>query len=197
MSTLSKNKRKDELLTITAKSLFWKYGIKKVNIEEICIEAGVSKMTFYRYFKNKTELIKKVIENLFNGILNDYQHIMNKDVPFEEKVREQLIMKFEGTNDISPELIKDIYGEPESEICQYWKSHADEMMKQVIDDYKKAQEEGWIRKDIKLEFILYMSNKTMELASDESLQAMYPNMQAMIMEIANFFFYGILPYSKK
>ena len=40
----------------TAKDLFWKYGIKRVSIEEICKEAKVSKMTFYKFFPNKIEL---------------------------------------------------------------------------------------------------------------------------------------------
>ena len=37
------------------KELFWKYGTKRVTVEEICREAGVSKMTYYKFFKNKNE----------------------------------------------------------------------------------------------------------------------------------------------
>ena len=106
-------------------------------------------------------------------------------------------MKFEGTNEISAELIKDIYGNPESEIFKLWKSRADDMLQIVVEDYAKAQKKGWIRKDLNLNFMLYMSNKSYEFASDPQLQAMYPDMQKMVMEIANFFFYGILPHNNK
>ncbi len=181
----------------TSHDLFWKFGIRRVSIEEICREANVSKMTFYRAFSNKTELAKEVVKNLFDNILMNYRKLMDQDIPFEEKVRQQLIMKFEGTNDISTELIKDIYGNTESELYKYWMRRAGEMLQMVKDDYSKAQKEGWIRKDLNLDFILYMSDKTIEMVSDERLQGMYPNMQSLIMEIANFFFYGILPYKKK
>ena len=122
---------------------------------------------------------------------------MSEEISFEEKIRKQLLIKFEGTDQISPELIKDIYGDPESDIFRYWKSRADEMLVIVMNDYKQAQKMGWIRPNVKLEFILYMSGKTAEFASDPHLQAMYPSMQSLIMEIANFFFYGILPHKKE
>lgn len=191
MSTII-NSEKYNAIIKTAHDLFWKFGIRRVTIGEICKEAGASKMTFYRFFQDKNELAKKVVENLFKNIFDDYRKIMDQDVPFEEKVKQQLMMKFEGTNQLSPELIKDVYGNPDSEICKLWKSLADEMMQMVYEDYSHAQEKGWIRKDLNLKFIIYMTNKTIEMASDEHLQAMYPDMQSLIMEIANFFFYGIL-----
>ena len=181
----------------TAHDLFWKFGIRRVSIEEICREAGVSKMTFYRYFSNKTDLTKKVVKNLFDKILHDYRELMQKDIPFAEKVKQQLMMKFEGTNELSAELVKDIYSNPETEIYKYWKLRVDEMMEIVFDDYKNAQEMGYIRKDIKLEFLIYMSNKITEIASDANLQKLYPTMQALIMEFANHFFYGLLPRDEK
>ena len=81
-------------------------------------------------------MAKKVVENLFKNIFDDYRKIMDQDVPFEEKVKQQLMMKFEGTNQLSPELIKDVYGNPDSEICKLWKSLADEMM-QMANNIKR------------------------------------------------------------
>lgn len=177
----------------TSHDLFWKFGIRRVTIEEICREAHVSKMTFYRFFSNKAEVAKAVVETLFDEMRTDYRNLMDQNIPFEEKVKKQLLMKFEGTKEISPELIKDIYGDQDSELFKYWKSRADEMLKMVFEDYFHAQQMGWIRKDIKIEYIIYMSNKASEIAADEDLQKLYPDMQSLIMEIANMFFYGILP----
>lgn len=189
---IAKNNKKYNAILKTAHDLFWKFGIRRVTIGEVCKEAGASKMTFYRLFPDKNELAKEVVRTLFKKMLDDYKKIMEQDIPFEEKIKQQLMMKFEGTNQLSPELIKDVYGDPDSELYKLWKSSADEMMQMVYDDYSQAQEKGWIRKNMNLKFIFYMTNKTIEMASDEKLQAMYPDMQSLIMEIANFFFYGIL-----
>ena len=186
------NSEKYNAIVKTAHDLFWKFGIRRVTIGEICKEAGASKMTFYRFFPDKNELAKEVIRNLFKKISDDYRKIMARNVSFEEKVRQQLIMKFEGTDQLSSELIKDVYGNPDSELCKLWKSLAEEIVQKVYEDYAYAQKKGWVRKDLNLKFIFYMSNKTIEMASDEQLQAMYPDLQSLIMEIANFFFYGIL-----
>ena len=47
----------------TAETLFKLYGIKRVTVEEICKKANVSKMTFYKYFRNKIELVKHIFNS--------------------------------------------------------------------------------------------------------------------------------------
>ena len=50
------NSPKVSQIMLAAKDLFWKFGIRKVSIEEICSKANVSKVTFYKYFENKIDL---------------------------------------------------------------------------------------------------------------------------------------------
>ena len=56
---MSKEKlsQKKQQLVETGKKLFLKHGVKRISIEEICRESEVSKVTFYKYFKNKQALI--------------------------------------------------------------------------------------------------------------------------------------------
>ncbi|MDH5400751.1 MAG: TetR/AcrR family transcriptional regulator, partial [Cyclobacteriaceae bacterium] len=61
MTDITQN-RKYQAIFETAKELFWKYGIRRVTIEEICKEAGVSKMTFYKFFPNKVALANTILE---------------------------------------------------------------------------------------------------------------------------------------
>jgi AcrR family transcriptional regulator len=59
--------RSDKMQDIldSARSLFWKHGIRRITIEEICEKAGVSKMTCYKYFSNKTAIARYLIEEMF------------------------------------------------------------------------------------------------------------------------------------
>ena len=43
---------KDKIVE-AARKLFYKYGFKKVSMDEIANEAGVTKRTIYMYFKSK------------------------------------------------------------------------------------------------------------------------------------------------
>jgi AcrR family transcriptional regulator len=180
----------------TAKRLFWKHGLRRVTIEEICQEANVSKMTFYKYFPNKIELVKEILDKMFEENMKVFDQLMLSDIPFEEKMHRQIKMKLQGTQDISEEFVKDIYGDPESELCIYWKEQSEQLIGRVIEHYKNAQQKGWLRKDVKIDFILYMINKSFDMVNDASLIAKYDTMQDLILEINRFFLYGILPYDQ-
>ena len=51
-------------LLAAAKRLFWKHGIKRVSVEDISSEAGLSKMTFYRNFANKEAIAFELLRSL-------------------------------------------------------------------------------------------------------------------------------------
>ena len=181
----------------TAHDLFWKHGIKRVTIEEVCRESGVSKMTFYRSYTNKIELAKAVISNLFNESISKFRDLMAQDISFEEKVKQQILMKFEGTKEISQELIKDIYGGQIPELKEYWEKKSADVLHEVLNYYREAQNQGFIRKDVNIEFIEFYSSKLFELAYDERASSLFNNPQEMIMQLQNLFFYGILPHEEK
>jgi len=177
----------------SARSLFWKYGIKRVTVEEICKEAGVSKMTFYRNFSNKQDLAIEVLRQLSEEGIGKYRAIMGQDIPFAEKVKQSLILKYESAQDISVEFLKDVYQSGDKEILAFLENLRRERMREVMNDFQHAQEQGWIRQDLKLSFILHMLNKMHEHMMDEHLMGMYSDPRALIMDLSTFFFYGILP----
>ena len=49
------NSSKEQVIMETARRLFWKHGISRIKVKEICEESEVSKMTFYRLFNNKID----------------------------------------------------------------------------------------------------------------------------------------------
>jgi len=184
---------KRKQLIQTAKDLFLKYGIKRVTVEEICKEANVSKMTFYKHFKNKNELVKTWIIEMSDEAMEKYRDLMDSDLTFQEKVRETIHMKLEGTNGMSQEFFSDYIPHADPEIHNFLHQRMHKMIGQIINDYAEAQKRGEIREDIKIEFILWYWNKIFDLMEDEALQQMYDNPQDLIMEMVNFFFYGIMP----
>ncbi|MBN1406660.1 MAG: TetR/AcrR family transcriptional regulator [Calditrichaceae bacterium] len=184
---------KQNQITATAQSLFWKYGMRRVSIEEICREAKVSKMTFYKFFKNKVDLVKYILDKITNESTETYQAIMNQDIPFYKKVIQTIDMKLKSVDQISPEFYADLHQKAVPEISEHFHNISHKVLEMIVNDYKKAQEEGEIRSDLKLEFIIYQLNKIFEMAGDPKLIAMYKTPKDVIMELTRFFFYGILP----
>jgi AcrR family transcriptional regulator len=187
---LSDNQKYNQILT-TSKELFWKYGIKRVTIEEICREAGVSKMTFYKHLKNKNELVKQIIDHTLGKAMVKYREIMEQDIPFTEKVRQTIALKMEQTEEMSNDFFEDYFLHADPELSDYLNKQASESIGQIMKDYIQAQKKGEIRNDIRPEFILYFLNHMTEMAKDEQLLALYKKPGELISELINFFFYGI------
>src|SRR4051794_889117 len=78
--------KKEAQLLATAEDLFKRYGIKRVSVTEICAAAGVSKVTFYKFFPDKVALAKRVLDDLGDRNLARIDEIEARDVPFPEKV---------------------------------------------------------------------------------------------------------------
>jgi AcrR family transcriptional regulator len=190
-----KSKTKLDNLLEAGKKLFWKYGFKRVSIDEICREAGISRMTFYRFFENKTDLAKTIFEHAAAEGVNTFNEILNSDSNPSEKLKKIILMKADGTNDISTDFLTDFYKSSDTELPGFIERITRESWDQVITGFRRAQEEGWLRKDFKPEFIFLVSQKLTDLLTDKELLKMYNNQQELILEFTNFFTYGIAPHN--
>jgi AcrR family transcriptional regulator len=177
----------------TAHDLFMRHGIRRITIEEICSEAKISKMTFYKYFKNKIELIKYLLNQEFSEQMEEYRNIMKQDIAYTEKVKHMIQAKDERTKILSQEFINDLYKNPIPEIAELIEKLKVDGIGEVLSDLQKASEKGDIRQNIKPELILYFLNHMREMVQKEKLSHIYSSPNELIMELTNFFFYGILP----
>lgn len=182
---------KQAQLLETSRALFWKHGTKRVTIEEICRESGVSKMTFYRYYANKNELIKAVITIILDDSMADYRELMARDISFKDKMEEIVRLKFEGSQAVSEEFAKDIYFTAEPEIRAVFEEASAKIVEELMANFKEAQAQGWMRSDIKPDFILYMMEAMRAQYFDENLRTMYPNLGELAVELTRFWFYGL------
>lgn len=184
--------RKCQAILKIGKELFWKHGVKRVSIQEICTEAKTSKMTFYKFFDNKIDLAKTVLDLVFDERIEEYKLIMAQEVSFVQKVKETLLAKARNSQDISQEFIADIYKNDDLGLFDYVRSKGEVILDLVLDDYEQAQKDGHVRPDIKREFMRYQLLKMREMVLDEKLLAFYKNPHELTMELTNFFFYGLL-----
>jgi AcrR family transcriptional regulator len=188
-----KNRRYRQVL-VTAKELFWKHGFKRVTVEEISREAGVSKMTFYRFFPNKIALARAVYDMVITDGYEKFKALMdNPDYSPIEKIEGILLMKLEGLNDMSREFMQDFYSNPQLGLASYVEERSREIWVRVIDDFKRAQEMGWMRKDFKPEGMYMFMMRFMDIVNDEKMMMLYNTPQELVMELSKFFIYGIMP----
>ena len=81
---------KKEQIIESARELFTRYGYKKVSMNEIAEEAGVTKKTVYSYFKDKDELLRYFLLEEKEKLSNIIEEIEAKKLPFFETVHETI-----------------------------------------------------------------------------------------------------------
>lgn len=169
----------------TAEALFNRYGIKRVRVEEICRDAGVSKMTFYKYFSNKIDLAQQIWSLWVDQGCAKLDEIDALDVLLPEKIRLMFQWKTDFIKGLNREFVEELMGlriRPDQQ----------RIMDRFMAFIAKAQKRGEIRADIKPQFLIAVIDKFYELAENKELVNQYDDLVEFNREIKSFFWYGII-----
>lgn len=195
--TKGKKFKSQAAILAASKALFWKYGISKTTVEDICEKAGVSKMTFYRKFENKIEVAEKVLVQLAEKGFAEYREIMDSDISFDKKIQRIVKMKHDNSENLSEDFLRDIYDDSEPRLKMLLEEYQRKSSQALYDDLTEAQEKGEIRQGLKIDFVIYMINSLNEKMLDQHLTSMYGSTQELAVELTNFVFYGIMGRDKQ
>ncbi|QHQ61355.1 TetR family transcriptional regulator [Anaerocolumna sedimenticola] len=89
---------KKEAIINAAGELFTNRGITDVGISEIAAKANVSQVSIYNYFGDKNALAKEVLIKYLDHIIEGYDEILQKEIPFSEKLKIIMEKKVEAVN---------------------------------------------------------------------------------------------------
>ena len=95
-----------------AQGLFGRHGFKRVSIEEVAEQAGVSKVTIYNYFGSKEGLIRELVAAAFRSRKVAIERLVHGDLPFPEKLRSLVLQKAEASSSYSQEFLERILQHP-------------------------------------------------------------------------------------
>jgi hypothetical protein len=96
-------------------------------------------------------------------------------------------------HDISKEFLADFYTDSELGLKEYIGELSQKIRTEMMNDFKDLQQKGLIRKDLKIEFFMYLANKINEYLEDPYLLSLYPGPEDLVMEFTRFFAYGMSP----
>jgi AcrR family transcriptional regulator len=194
MADEKKNRRRSkkmEQIVATATELFTKHGIRRITVEEICSESGASKMTFYKYFENKIDLLRHIWQDWFDEGYSRLDEIDSMEISFKEKMGLLIEWKMGLIEKMSPEFIGEVlHAAPE--LAEFIVEMRDKNISLFMEFVARAQERGDMRK-IHPAFFMAAMNKMVEILSDKDLEKAYPDRLDMIREVHNVLFFGVLP----
>jgi AcrR family transcriptional regulator len=175
--------RKRDQLIQTGEALFVKHGMRRVTVEEICRQAGVSKPTFYKYFENKAALARRIVELWIKEVLQRIDEIEEAEAPFPEKMKQVLAMKQTIAARPGPEFLEDLIH------LDIDLSHA---LRRVMRFLVEGQQHGDIRTDVRPEFLLAAFDILNRMHHDPRIRDLYKDTETLAADVFKLFYYGAL-----
>lgn len=174
-----------------AAQLLKAHGVRRVSVEDICKKADLSKVTFYKYFEDKIEIGKIVLENTFQKTLSRSEKILNSDFSFQEKF--QLILESNDLyrQDLGEPFLEDLLHDVDPELTQKLAEIAQRAQKINEKFIKQGQTSGVLSKKFSIDFILFVAEQLNGIAKKPELSQIVPNTLDKMHLLNEFFFFGI------
>ena len=172
-----------------AEALFKRHGIDRVTVEEISEMAGLSKVTFYKYFDNKLAVVSHILESAFITGQQKFDAILAKDSSFKHQVRELVNFKMMQTRQFSDEFINDLMTGPH--FRETVKEMAQIQNQRFIKLFEQGQARRDIRPDLPIPFLLHYLSQLESLFTSEDLLAWFPKPDQRLNHVLDMFFFGI------
>jgi AcrR family transcriptional regulator len=146
-------KKKDSIKR-AALGLFKVHGFEKVSMNDIAKKACVSKVTIYKHFGSKDELINIVVKEIFMSISEELRTVIRGNMPFPEKLEFVIFRKTETATEYSRELIRMIDQEHHFELKQFihtlWQEEVNQL---VLELFEEGRRMGYVDKGLSSEVI--------------------------------------------
>ena len=141
-----------EKILKVALELFFKFGIKRITMDDIAKELGMSKKTIYQFYKEKDDLVNQLVviemqkkECLFNDLEK-----VAKD-PIHEMMLISITMS-EMMQNINPVFFLDLQKFYPNAFTQFQKFKEECAFKDILRNIKKGKELGYYRPEIDEDF---------------------------------------------
>ncbi|NRB37676.1 MAG: TetR/AcrR family transcriptional regulator [Pseudomonadales bacterium] len=93
---MSKSARTRQRILEAATTQLYQVGLSKFRIDELVAELGLTRQTFYRYFKTKNDIIKAVVIEYGKGMSHTvFEELVSMELSFREFLAEGVILSVE------------------------------------------------------------------------------------------------------
>jgi len=151
----------------TAESLFLKYGVRSISMDDISRHLAVSKKTLYQHFADKDDIVSMACKAHIDALADRFTEFTRKSKnAIEEmaKISQCLNKTMEDTN---PSLLFDLQ-KYHPKAWRVWIDHKNNFIRQqMIRNLKQGIAEGYYRSEINAEIIGAMRLELVQLPFNE------------------------------
>jgi len=161
-------------------------------MDEIASRADVSKVTIYKYFHNKEQLYREVINLYVDEVLAATEKVLLSDLDFTEKLKFTLVAKLNSPKVADGQALFDLldkYGQPGDARQESLKKRIKKIMFKFYEEGKKA---GYIEDSLSFE-TLYLYSEIFDAgikAKSTDLKAILADPEAFD-QLMHLYYFGV------
>lgn len=174
-----------------ALELFREFGFNKVSIEEICELALASKMTFYRHFKNKADLLRQIFAELAVLGLEQAEAILARDESFRHKFDAIMKLNEAFRERLGHRLLSDLMNSADPEIKAIEQENASYIRDLNLRFIAAGKASGFFRANFSDEFMLFLAEKLKDILADKRFATFYPDFSEGLKAVTHYFYFGV------
>jgi AcrR family transcriptional regulator len=182
-----------EKILETAGSLFLKYGVKSISMDDIARELSISKKTIYHFFKDKNEIVFLISERFLQEQKDKFDRLQDESKDPIELLYGGTLQAREIFEKINPYILFDIrkYYKDAWRLYLDFEKHV--MFDSLVLTLKEGIEKGFFRPEIDVQILATLRMEEIKLAFDKDI---FPsesfNFKEVQYQILDHFFYGIM-----
>lgn len=175
-----------------AESLFMKYGVRSISMDDIARHLAVSKKTLYQHFADKEDIVTMTCQSHIEEMSGEFEQIQKSAKNAIDELAKISICLRQSSEEMNPSLLFDLQ-KYHPRAWSVWLNHKNNFIREsVIRNLKQGIEEGYFRPEIDKEVIAAVRMEMVQLPFDDQVfppsQFKLPEVQ---MQIFDHFVYGI------
>jgi AcrR family transcriptional regulator len=152
-----------------AMALFMRLGVKSVNMDDVASHLGVSKKTLYLYFKDKEDLIRRVIDLHCLNEDKSIEAIQAKNLPAIDEMFDIMYWVLSILSKVNPSVQFDLDKYHPEQSRKMKESRHRVVYGCMLSNMKKGQKEGMYRKDFHADVIAKIYITRMDVLFDPAV----------------------------
>ncbi len=183
------NRQEDKLepMLEQIKELFFEFGIKNLNMDDISHKLGISKKTLYRFVKSKEDLISQVFEYEQKNYAETVHNIGSQGINAVEVLFKVSLNIYEGMQRYNPMLLFELRKYYEPLFNEFHAKRLAHISKSMRINLERGITEGLYRQDVNKDAVvaIYMNHlvdihnsemcKMADISFDELFRVMFEN----------------------
>ena len=177
-----------------ARSLFQRtHDIKRVSLEAIAQEAGVSPTTIYNQFGTREALVAEVAKSLLHEILEMARSFIHSDLPFPQKLTEIIAGKLDIASQLNSEILTKLVSQDKTMTAFVEEAYRTEIKPLWREMLVEGKRQGYIDPTLDDESLLvYLDILRAGLSSRPELITGFTQNTGVTKHLTRLMFYGFL-----